>query len=246
MKRYILLIGLIVLWWVLSHGGFVPNFMLPSPEETVKALVENAGLIGHHLTVSLAEAGLGLGLSVVFSFVIAVLMDSSKAFEEIVFPGLIVSQTVPVIAIAPLLILWLGYGILPKIVLIFLVCFFPVTVSLFTGLKSAEEDQIRLFRSMNAGKLMILREVKLPQALPSFFSGLRIAAAYSIVGAVIAEWLGGQAGLGVYMTLARKNFAYDEMFAIIIVVCVLSLVLIKIVDLAEKASMPWKNRGVKA
>lgn len=240
MKKYLLLIGIIALWWVLSHGGFVPDFLLPSPEDTVRALVENAGLIGRHLVVSLEEAGAGLGLSIVFSFVIAILMDSSKTFEEIVFPGLIVSQTIPVIAIAPLLILWLGYGILPKIVLIFLVCFFPLTVSLVTGLKAAEEDQIRLFRSMNAGKVMILREVKLPQALPSFFSGLRIAAAYSIVGAVIAEWLGGQAGLGVYMTLARKNFAYDEMFAIIIVICVLSLVLIRIVDLLEKISMPWK------
>lgn len=241
MKKYLLLVILILLWEVLSHSGLVPAFMLPSPEETVRALFENIGLIGHHLSVSLVEALVGLAAAVAFSFVIAILMDRFGFLETTVFPALVVSQTIPVIAIAPLLVLWLGYGILPKVVLIFLVCFFPVAVSLSTGLKSADDDQIRLFRSMNAGYMTILREIKLPQALPSLFSGLRIAASYSVVGAVIAEWLGGQAGLGVYMTLARKSFQYDVMFAIIIVVSIVSLVLIKIVDIIEDRAMPWKK-----
>ncbi len=241
MKKYILLIALIIIWALLSHSTAVPKFMLPSPEETVKALIENIGLIGYHTSISLLEAGLGLALAIVFSFGICIIMDRFELMEKIVFPALVVSQTIPVIAIAPLLVLWLGYGILPKVVLIFLVCFFPVAVSLSTGFKLADQDQIRLFKSMNAGYGLILREIKLPEALPSFFSGLKIAVAYSVVGAVIAEWLGGQAGLGVYMTLARKSFAYDEMFAIILVISIISLILIKIVEIIEVRAMPWKN-----
>ena len=241
MKKYLLLIILIVIWELLSHSALIPSFMLPSPEESIRALAENIGLIGYHLSISLTEALAGLALSIAFSFIISVIMDRFELMEKIVFPALVVSQTIPVIAIAPLLVLWLGYGILPKVVLIFLVCFFPVAVSLTTGFKQVDRDRVRLFQSMNAGYFVILREIKIPEALPSFFSGLKIAVAYSVVGAVIAEWLGGQAGLGVYMTLARKSFAYDEMFAIIIVISVVSLILTKIVEIIEVRAMPWKN-----
>ena len=152
-----------------------------------------------------------------------------------------ISQTVPTVAIAPLLVLWLGYGIVPKVVLIVLTTFFPVAVSLVSGFRSVDADVVDLMRTMRASRRQLFWYAKLPAALDQLFSGLRISATYAIVSAVIAEWLGGMSGLGVYMTRVRKSFAYDRMFAAILVVSALSLALIAFVSLIERVSMPWKR-----
>jgi ABC-type nitrate/sulfonate/bicarbonate transport system permease component len=149
------------------------------------------------------------------------------------------------VAIAPLLVLWFGYGLAPKVILIVLTTFFPVAVSLVAGFRSVDLDMIDLMRTMGASDLQIFWQVKLPGALDQFFSGLRISATYAIVGAVISEWLGGFSGLGVYMTRVRKSFAYDRMFAVIILISVLSLALMKAVDLLERVCMPWKRAESK-
>ena len=146
----------------------------------------------------------------------------------------------PTIAIAPLLVLWFGFGMTPKVLLVFITCFFPLLVGLVAGFESADAGILRLYRSMGAGYLRVLWDVKLPYAAESFFAGLRISASYSIVGAVIAEWLGGEGGLGVYMTRVRKGFQFDKMFAVIIVISVLSLLLVEIVDALKKRILRWK------
>jgi ABC-type nitrate/sulfonate/bicarbonate transport system permease component len=154
---------------------------------------------------------------------------------------LIITQTIPSVAIAPLLVLWFGYEMLPKIILIVISTFFPITVGLLEGLRSADRDAIALLRSMGATQWQIYRYIKLPSALPQFFSGLRIAAAYSVVGAVISEWLGGFGGLGVYMTRVKKAFAFDKMFAVIFLISAISLLLMALVELAERKCMPYRN-----
>jgi ABC-type nitrate/sulfonate/bicarbonate transport system permease component len=143
------------------------------------------------------------------------------------------------VAIAPLLVLWFGYEMTPKIILIVISTFFPVTVGLLDGFRGVDRDAVGLLRSMGAGKWQIFRYLKCPSALPQFFSGLRIAAAYSVVGAVISEWLGGFGGLGVYMTRVKKAFAFDKMFAVIFLISGVSLALMALVDLTRRLCMPW-------
>ena len=232
---------LLLLWSAASYFEWVPGYMLPAPWQVAGAFVEDFPLLMSHLAVSAQEAALGLGLSVALAFVLAVLMDHCNFLNRSIYPLLIISQTVPVIAIAPLLVLWLGYGILPKVVLIFVVCFFPLVIALLSGFASVDRDVLRLFDSMKANRLQVLLHVKIPSAAVSFFSGLRIAASYSIVGAVVAEWLGGTAGLGVYMTRVRKSYSFDKMFAVIFLISILSLALIWLVGAIEKKAMPWAH-----
>ena len=177
----------------------------------------------------------------VLSFAVAFLMDQFRVVREAVYPLLILTQTIPTVAIAPLLVLWLGYGILPKVVLIVITCFFPMTIGLLSGFASADPDFIHMMRAMGASKWQIFRHVKLPSSAEQFFSGLRISASYSVVGAVISEWLGGFEGLGVYMMRVKKSYAFDKMFAVIFLISIISLILIKAVDLLGKKAMPWTS-----
>ncbi len=233
--------GLLVIWQAVCMAGLVPNFMLPSPVEVVQALAKDFSLLMGHMGTTLAEAAIGLVIGVAVGFVFAVLMDKFETFYLAFDPLLTVSQTVPTVAIAPLLVLWFGYGLLPKVLLVVLTTFFPVTVALASGFKSVDPDQVDLLRTMNATEWQIFRVAKLPAAADQFFSGLRISATYAIVGAVISEWLGGFTGLGVYMTRVRKNFEYDRMFAVIIITSALSLALMKVVDALQNICMPWKR-----
>jgi ABC-type nitrate/sulfonate/bicarbonate transport system permease component len=169
-------------------------------------------------------------------------MDSNRLLKQSLSPLLLLTQTMPTVAIAPLLILWLGYGSAPKITLVFLVCFFPMTVGLLGAFARADGDAIRLLLSMGATRRQIYRFIKLPQALPAFFSGLKIAGSYSIIGAVISEWLGGDAGLGVYMIRVRRSYSFDKMFAAILLTSALSIALVKIIELIEKRVVRWGIR----
>ena len=231
----------LAVWELVVRAGWVPNFLLPSPSQVVLAFVKDALLLASHAATTLVEAALGLGIGVAVGFVFAVLMDRFETLYLALSPIITVSQTIPTVAIAPLLVLWFGYGLAPKVLLIVLTTFFPVTVSLVGGFRSVDPDVIDLMRTMNASDLQIFLRVKLPLAMEQFFSGLRISATYAIVGAVIAEWLGGFSGLGVYMTRVRKSFSYDSMFAVIILISALSLALMKGIDLLSNVCMPWKR-----
>jgi len=233
--------ALLLVWQLVCSLGLIPAFMLPSPVAVVTALANDFALICAHAATTLIEALTGLAIGVALGFALAVLMDRFETFYLAVQPLITLSQTVPTIAIAPLLVLWLGYGILPKIVLIVLTTFFPVAVSLADGFRSVDRDIIDLMRTMNATDVQIFIYAKLPAAAEQFFSGLKISATYAIVGAVIAEWLGGMSGLGVYMTRVRKSFSYDKMFASIVVVSALSLALMKLIELLERLCIPWKH-----
>ena len=223
-------VGLLVVWELVVDLGLIPNFLLPTPVQVVQALVNDISLIVGHAATTLVETAIGLLIGVALGFAIAVLMDRFEGFYLALQPLVTISQTIPTIAIAPLLVLWFGYGLAPKVILIVITTFFPITVSLISGFRSVDPDVIDLMRTMNASRWQIFR-----------YANLRISATYAIVGAVIAEWLGGNSGLGVYMTRVRKSFSYDRMFAVIIVISALSLGLMKLVDLLQRICMPWKR-----
>ena len=236
---------LIALWWLLSATGVIPSYMLPSPPDVARAFVRDFPNLMRHALVSVEEAVLGLLIGTLLAFGLAVAMDRFLRLEEAVFPLLVVTQTIPTIAIAPLLVLWMGFGMEPKITLVVITTFFPIAVGLLDGFKSVDPDAVALLQSMKATRWQIFRHVKFPEALPSFFSGLRISASYAVVGAVISEWLGGFEGLGVYMTRVRKAYAFDKMFAVIILVAAVSLLLMAGVNLMRRLCMPWFNHQLK-
>jgi ABC-type nitrate/sulfonate/bicarbonate transport system permease component len=240
-QSFVLLAALGLFWQGLSLSGLVPGYMLPGPLRVIAALVNDYRLLARHLAHTLLEAFSGLAIAVAASFALALLMDAIRFLKQSVTPLLLVTQTLPTVAIAPLLILWMGYGWAPKITLVFLTCFFPMTIALLGAFSRVDGDTVRLFQSMGASKAQIYRYIKLPQGLPAFFYGLKISASYSIIGAVVAEWLGGNAGLGVYMTRVRRSYSFDKMFAVILLTSVLSLLLIKAVAFVEKAVMPWQR-----
>ena len=233
---------IILLWLVLSTAEVIPAYMLPSPVKVIQAFIADFDIIMEHAGYTLAESALGLVLSIAIGFVCAVVMDRFVYIKKAFYPLLVITQTVPVIAIAPLLILWFSYGMAPKILLVIIVCFFPMTVGFLDGFASADPDEIKLLRSMGANSIQVFRHLKLPHSLPHFFAGLKISASYCILAAVTSEWLGGVNGLGVYMTRVKKSYAFDKMFAVIILVSVLSLLLMGLISLLEKKLMPYRNR----
>ena len=238
---FISILAILALWEALSFFEIVPNFMLPSPQQTVEAFIGDFWLLMSHLKVTLLETVIGTLMGVSIGFLSAVLMDRWDPAYKAMYPIIVLTQTIPAVAIAPLLVLWFGYKMMPKVVLIVLITFFPIVVGVLDGFRSADKDAINLLRSMGASRWQIFRHIKFPNALPNFFSGLRITVAYSVVGAVLAEWLGGFAGLGVYMTRVKKSFAYDKMFAVIFLISIISLILIWLVGVLQKKCMPWEQ-----
>lgn len=234
-------IAFVVIWQIVCVLGLVPGFMLPSPLDVGAALVSEFPLLMHHAGVTLLEAFLGLVAGVLLGFCCAALMDTFPLVKSALYPILVLTQTIPPVAIAPLLILWFSYGIVPKVILVVLVSFFPMAVGLLEGFQSVDPDMVKLLKSMGADRLQIFWNVKFPSAMGNFFSGLKIAVSYSIVGAVIAEWLGGFTGLGVYMTRVKKSLSYDKMFAVILLVSFISLLLMEAVKYIQYKSMPWDH-----
>lgn len=232
---------LLLLWQILSTSGLLPAYLLPSPIDVVRAFIADFQQLMMHSRITLLEAALGLLFGILSGFICAFLMERTPFIRDALYPILILTQTVPTVAIAPLLVLWMGYGMAPKIVLIVIVTFFPMAVNLYQGFASADPDEIRLMKAMGARDVELFFYVKLPNAMEGFFSALKISASYSVVGAVIAEWLGGFQGLGVYMTRVKNAYSYDRMFAVIFLISLLSLLLMAFVNYLQYKSMPWKQ-----
>lgn len=230
---------ILVCWQLACVCQIVPSYMLPSPIEVGKALLKDFSTILFHARFTLLESFYGLLIGIVLAFFFATLMDRFQILDQALHPIMIITQTIPTIAIAPILVLWMGFGMAPKITLVVITTFFPITVGLLDGYKSVDQDAIRLLQAMGANRLQIFCHVKFPFALPQFFSGLKISASYAVVGAVVSEWLGGFNGLGVYMTRVKKAYAFDKMFAVIIFIVVISLLLLLAVNLVKYVVMPW-------
>lgn len=238
---FIIIIIILILWQIMSVIGIIPKFMLPSPLAVVKAFIKDFPLLMQHTKITLIEAFLGLGIGIILGFVMAVIMDKYDFAYKSIYPVLVITQTVPTVAIAPLLVLWLGYGILPKITLIVITSFFPITVGLLDGFKATDKDALNLMKTMGATPFQNFVLLKIPSSMGYFFASLRISVSYSIIGAVVAEWLGGFEGLGVYMTRVRKSYSFDKMFAVIFFISIISLLLMYLVKKIQILSMPWEN-----
>ncbi len=233
------LVLLLALWQFLSSRLRIAFWVLPSPLDVIGVFRRQPGLLWSHLRPTLTASVSGLLLATLLGIVIALAMHSSRWVKQILYPYLVVSQTVPVIAVAPLVVLWFGYGLSAKVFVVVLMCFFPVALGLFDGLKQVSQEQVRLLRSMGANSWKIYRHLKFPASLPAFFTGLKLAATYSVMGAVIGEWLGGEAGLGIYLTRSTRSFRTEQVFAAIFLIIFLSLALFGLVALLDRLLLGW-------
>ncbi len=236
---------LLILWQVAVGFGFVDTFSIPSPLKICNAMFNEMGMLLGHLVITLLEGFLGVLLSAILAIIIAVLMNLSKVAKHTIYPLLVFSQTVPIIVLAPLFAMWFGFGIMPKIVVVVLICFFPITVSITEGFSGIDPELIDMMRSMGANKYHIFTKVQFPAVLGPFFSGLKIAVTYSIMGAIIGEWMGGSAGIGVYMMRVKSSFAYDKMFAAIVLISILSFLLFKLIGWIQRFVTPWSYYDIE-
>ncbi|MDO4426681.1 MAG: ABC transporter permease [Moraxella sp.] len=237
---YALVVGILLVWQAVVGFGLLPEYLLPSPWQIWQAFLEDFWLLMGHAKYTLATAFFGTMIGLVLSFILSILMDLSEGFKKTVYPVLLLNQTIPTIAIAPLLVIWLGYGITPKVVLVVLSVFFPMTIALLDGYYSVGHDELNLFKSMQASRYQLYRHLKIPAAMGYFFTGLKVALSYALISAVVAEWLGGYHGLGVYMTRVRKSYELDNMFSVIFFISVLTLLLIGFVKLLEKKVLAYR------
>ena len=232
----------ILVWELAVWLKDIPVYRLPAPSVIFAEFFNSFGLLMHHAGTTVMEASIGFLLGVALSVVFAVAMSMIKPLRQMFYPFMIISQSVPLIVVAPLLAIWFGFGLLPKIIMSVIVVFFPVTVSLTEGLGTFDQDLVDMMTVMRASRWQIYKTVRIPGALPSFFSGMKISAAYCVMGAVISEWTGASRGLGIYLSRTMSTFETAALFANIVMIVILSLVLFKIVDISEKIAIPWNRQ----
>lgn len=234
----------VAVWEAVVRLRHVPDYLFPAPTAVASSLGGDAHLLASATLVTVREVVLGYLLALAGGLAIAVLLHFSTALRRALLPLLVLSQTVPTVLLAPILAILLGYGIEPKLVVVALVCFFPVVVNAVDGLRSADPQLVRMMRTLHADRLQVFRRVELPGALPAIFTGARIAATYAAVGAVFAEWAGSSAGLGFVILQAQPALETARIFAAVVVLTLLALVLYALVVLAERILVPWEAEHV--
>jgi putative hydroxymethylpyrimidine transport system permease protein len=241
------LIALFVLAWQgVASLDSVDDLTLASPVETLDALRDDWNLLMDNAWVTLVEVVLGLALSVVAGVLFAVSMHVLRPLRDAAYPLLVGSQAIPIVVLAPLFVLAFGYGIGPKLAIVALICFFPITVNLLDGLRGTPAELLKLMRSMGASRLRTLRSVELPAALPSLFSGLKIAATVSVIGAVFGEWAGAEEGLGRLVLLGNNQLQTPRVYAGIVILTLMAVGLFALVALAERVAVPWNRKDASA
>ena len=229
----------LVVWQLVVLWRRVPDWLLPAPTQVAGTFWQAHALLSANTAITLEETLAGFVLAVVLGVALAVAIHLSPLVGRLFVPWLVVSQTVPLLAFAPLLAVWFGFGLLPKVIVVFLVAFFPVVVDLADGLRHVDADMLHLVQSMGASRLALLWQVELPAALPALASGVRLTAAYAVSGAVVAEWTGATGGLGNLMIQSASQFETAETFAAIAVVSAMGIALYLLVGLAERLLLPW-------
>jgi len=234
----IVLLG--VEWFV--HQEIVPAYILPAPSNVIGAIINDwRPLILEHLSMTMLEFGIGFTISVVGGVSLAVSMFFSRTLEKLMYPAVLISQTIPIIALSPIFVLWFGYTIWSKVAVTILISFFPVVVGTFDGLRSTDKEYVELLRSMGATKKHLFQKLYFPSALPSFFSGLKIAIVSALIGATIGEWLGASQGLGYYSRRMSGNLNAEGVFAAITLLSIAGMILFGFVTILEKRFLRWKN-----
>lgn len=245
MRNYylaVLLLLCLLVGWEFGARSVDASFILPTPIEVAIRLWElREILILHHLPVTLLTICLGLGISLILGITIAISMHGSKLLEQALYPLLITSQTIPIIALAPIFVLWFGYTIWSKVVVTVMITFFPIVIGMFDGLKRTNQTLYRLFISMGASKRQIFWKLEIPSAKGSFFSSLKVAVPMSVIGAAIGEWLGAQAGLGYFSRRMMTQFDGAGVFAPIVLLSFVGIILFMIVLVIEKYMLKWRK-----
>ncbi|MBN9272688.1 MAG: ABC transporter permease [Mesorhizobium sp.] len=238
------MVAAIVLAWEFyaQFSGIKPT-ILPAPSRVLAQIIENRQALVDNAIPTLIATLSGFTLSVASAFLSSVLVDFVRPLRRALFPVFIISQTLPLVAIAPLVVLWFGFGLLPKILLVALVTFFPMMVALVQGYDSTEKDMEWLLRSMGASRAQVFLKARLPSAIPFFFTGLRISITYAVVGAIFAEYAGAAKGLGIYMLSAKNNFRPDLVLAAVTISSALTLMLFGLAVLIQHLAMPWERAG---
>lgn len=231
------------LWEASVHVFSVEEWFLPSPSSIVLESKEVLPTFLPHFTSTLALSAIGFVIGAMVGLLIATLLHISKQGRETFYPFLILSQNIPIIVLAPLLVIWFGFGPLPKLIVITLACFFPIAVSTLSGLQQSNREIFFYMKMMGANQSQIFWKLELPHAVPSIISGLKIAATYSVMAAVISEWLGAQKGIGVFMTLAASSYKTSRVFVAIIITMLLSLAFFSLILLLEKMLARWQKKG---
>ncbi|HKF83283.1 MAG TPA: ABC transporter permease [Solirubrobacterales bacterium] len=242
----LLLAALLGLWQLACSTGAIADaldlesFLVPSPAEVASALWENRGLLAENAWVTLREMLLGILAALAVGVAFAVLMHLSRVLRDATYPLIVASQAIPIVVIAPILVVWFGYGITPKIVIVALICFFPVTVNALDGLRSVDPEAVKMMRSLDASRRQRFWRVEAPAALPSLFTGMKIAVVIAPIGAVFAEWAGSSSGLGHLIQSDMAYFLVARQFATVFVLSAMALALIGLVALAERRVVTWR------
>ena len=242
----LILAGLLVAWELWTQLGDVPKWQLPAPSVIAQELVESRGLLWEHTQVTLLEVVLGMVAALLVGLFLASVIAYSRIVERSVYPIIIASQTIPIIAIAPLLLIWVGYGIAPKIIVVALISFFPISVNTVDGLRSVDPDMVNMMRTLGASRWQIFTKLQVPSALPQMFSGIKIGITVSVIGAVIGEWVGASSGLGYLMTYSQPLFLTARVFAAIVVLSALGIGLFVLATLVERMVLPWYHTEKRA
>ena len=232
---------ILIIWQLVVEGFNIPQYILPSPMDIIGVFFTDYENLYLHTVVTLNEALLGFILSIIIALVMGILMDFIPIFKKCFYPIMLVTQTIPTITIAPLLIIWFGFGILPKILMVTLTCFFPILINFVDGMENLDKDYLNLFKTMNASKLNTFIHLKFPMSMDKLFSGLKISSTYAVMAATVAEWLGGSQGLGVYMVRSKSAYALDKVFASTLIVVASSLIFVGIIQGIKKIVLRHKN-----
>ncbi len=250
MRRWVLpalvLAALLGAWQIAASSGAIASalgledFLVPAPSEIAKVLWEDRSLLADNAWVTLKEVILGFGCALAAGLGFAIVLHLSPTLRRAFYPLIVASQTVPIIVVAPIFVVWFGYGIGPKLAIIALICFFPITVNTLDGLRSVDPEARKMMRSLDASRLGIFRRLEAPTALPYVFSGAKIAVAVAVIGAVFGEWSGSSAGLGYLMQLDNNGLQTARMFASVTILSAFAIALFALLALAERRVVSWR------
>lgn len=235
----VFVVAVLLVWWLVTAMKWVKPFIIPSPGDTWAAFANNAAYLAQHTWVTTYETLVGFVIAVIVGLFVAVIMVYSRGLEQTLYPVILFAQVIPKIAIAPLFIVWLGFGMEPKILVAVLMAFFPVVISGLAGLRSVDPEILQLTSTMGAGRWRTFTKVRLPAALPELLSGLKVAATLAVTGAVVGEFVGANEGLGYVILQANGNLDTAMLFAALIIMSLMGVLLFAIIQIAEKFLIPW-------
>ena len=233
-------------WQALAKLGHVENYLLPAPSEVASALWRDRDLLAPDAWVTAREVLLGFAVALVAGVGIALALHLSSVLRRALYPLVVASQAVPIVVIAPILVIWFGFGIVPKLIVIALICFFPIVVNTLDGLRSVDREQVKMLRTLGASRLDLLRRLELPAALPYLFSGAKVAVAVAVIGAVFGELVGSDAGLGHAIQVGTAQLLTARVFAAVLILSLMAIGLFGLLALVERRAVPWARLGREA